>query len=277
MKVLIMTNTSNEEIFEDIWIADSFKQDGHDVCLVNIDYNEELDSIYDVFIRRNTWFSDASKISEYSSKCTNTVKRILDKDLSRINFNGTFDAKGKKYLLDLYNLGYPTIPTINNSGEINKLPLSDKYLLKPLKSYDGIGQIRLSKEEINEKFTNEYIIQPIMSFISEVQFYFIGSDFQYALEFRPSKIPTYPDAIPYIFTEEELKIATSFAKLNGKFYGIQRIDFIKLNSGEILLLEIEDTAPYLDLDCVSLETREQFLKNYKDMIYNYVNIDYKKR
>lgn len=63
MKILIITNTSNEEIKEDIWIAEAFAKDGHRVNIVNMDYPEELDEVYDVLVKRNTWDSDESKVS----------------------------------------------------------------------------------------------------------------------------------------------------------------------------------------------------------------------
>lgn len=271
MKILIMTNTDNEEIMEDIWIANSFSNDGHDVCIVNIDYIEELDTIYDVFIRRNTWYSDETKLQDYHIKTQNMKKRLLSKNLPRINFEGLFDATDKRYLVKLFKEGYPVIPSIDNLKEIEKLPIADQYLLKPLESYDGIGQIKCKKDYLKSRFTNDYIIQPVISFMSEIQFYFINNVFQYALEFSPSKVPIYPKATMYDYNKEELNIAQEFANLNKELVGIQRIDFLKLHNGQILLLEIEDAAPYLDLDCVDLETREIFLKNYKKMVYNYMD------
>ena len=63
-----------------------------------------------------------------------------------------------------------------------------------------------------------------------------------------------------------------FSKLNDNYYGIQRIDFIKLNDGTLLLTEIEDIAPYLDLDCVDEITKSKFILDYKDMVYDYIQI-----
>ena len=57
-----------------------------------------------------------------------------------------------------------------------------------------------------------------------------------------------PFFILYGYNEKEKQIAQEFADLNKQFIGIQRIDFIKLYNGKIKLLEIEDAAPYLDLD-----------------------------
>ena len=65
-------------------------------------------------------------------------------------------------------------------------------------------------------------------------------------------------------------MANQFAKLNGDYYGIQRIDFIKQSDGNLLLTEIEDIAPYLDLDCVDEKTKNQFILDYKNMVYDYM-------
>ena len=268
MKILIITNTSNEEIEEDIWIAESFVKDSNKVAIVNMNYPEELDNIYDVFIRRNTWYSDESKVSSYYRQSNELAKRLKSKNLCLINFNGEFDGKGKKYLCDLYDKNYPVVPTVDDISKINKLTQSDYYILKPINSYDGVRQIKLEKEKIKQKFNEDYIIQPFLDFVSEIQFYFIGTKFEYALEFKPSKVPVYPDAEVYSYTKKELEIAKSFAELNKDLCGIQRIDFMKLADGKLLLLEIEDTAPYLDLDRVSKEQRNKFLKDYTNMIYD---------
>lgn len=58
--------------------------------------------------------------------------------------------------------------------------------------------------------------------------------------------------------------------MNGDYYGIQRIDFIKLEDNTLLLTEIEDIAPYLDLDQVDMETRKKFITDYKNMVYEYM-------
>lgn len=268
MKILVITNTSNEEIEEDIWIADTFAKDSNKVAIVNMDYPEELDNIYNVFIRRNTWYSDESKVSSYYKQSKELAKRLKNKNLCLINFNGQFDGKGKKYLCDLYDKNYPVVPTVDSISKVNKLTQSNYYILKPINSYDGVGQIKLEKEKIEQRFNEDYVIQPFLDFVSEVQFYFIGTKFEYALEFKPSKVPIYPDAEIYSYTQEELEIAKSFAELNKNLCGIQRIDFMKLADGTLLLLEIEDTAPYLDLDRVSKEQRDKFLKDYKNMVYD---------
>lgn len=61
-----------------------------------------------------------------------------------------------------------------------------------------------------------------------------------------------------------------FANLcNDKFVGVQRIDFLKTKEGDLLLLEIGDSSPYLNLNSLDEKVRNIFLKNYKNMVYKY--------
>ena len=272
MKILLLTNLKNEEAKEDKWIADILKKDKNIVDISWIDYDECLDNEYDIFIKRNIWLSDDhnyGEILKYEESANRLNNRLIAKNRNLINFNGNFDKQGKEYLVELFNKGYEVIPSINKKEDINKIPKTEKYLLKPKIGYDGIEQHVITKKEIEKVDFNKYIIQPLMKFQSEVQFYFLNNELQYVLEFKPSKVPIYPDAIKYNYNKKEKLIAQKFADLNKQLVGIQRIDFIKLYNGEIKLLEIEDAAPYLDLDQLELAERKKFLNNYKNMVYDY--------
>ena len=268
MNILMITNIDSDEKLEDIWLARAFQEDGHTVAIVDKNYDEKLESIFDIFLKRNTWSSSAT-IENVSEKYT-FRERIIKKNLPRINFDGKYDGSDKSYLVKLFKNGYEVIPTIDNLDDLKLLDNPNKYMLKLKESYDGIGQLVLKKEELELKFNNSYIIQPFMKFKSEVQFYYIKDKFEYALEFVPSKVPVYPNAIMYEYNSNELEMANKFALLNGEYYGIQRIDFIKLEDDTLLLTEIEDISPYLDLDQVDTETREKFITDYKIMVYEYM-------
>ena len=67
-KILILSNPNNEEQIEDVYLANSFKEDGHLVDLLWIDYDEKLDNNYDVIIRRNTWVDDEQETYSYIIK-----------------------------------------------------------------------------------------------------------------------------------------------------------------------------------------------------------------
>ena len=268
MNILMITNIDSDEKLEDIWLARAFQEDGHTVAIVDKNYDEKLESIFDIFLKRNTWSSSAT-IENVSEKYT-FRERIIKKNLPRINFDGKYDGSDKSYLVKLFKNGYEVIPTIDNLDDLKLLDNPNKYMLKLKESYDGIGQLVLKKEELELKFNNSYIIQPFMKFKSEVQFYYIKDKFEYALEFVPSKVPVYPNAIRYEYNSNELEMANKFALLNEEYYGIQRIDFIKLEDDTLLLTEIEDISPYLDLDQVDTETREKFITDYKIMVYEYM-------
>ena len=268
MNILMISNIDADEKLEDIWLARAFQKDGHKVAIVDKNYNEQLESLFDVFLLRNTWNTDAT--IETIKEKFNFRRRVINKSLPRINFDGKYDGNGKEYLVHLYKNGYPVIPTVDNMEDLQMLDKCDKFLLKLKDSYDGIGQMVVDKQELEQKYTNSYIIQPFLKFKSEVQFYYIKDKFEYALEFVPSKIPIYPDAIKYIPNENEIKLANEFSKLNGNYYGIQRIDFIKLNNKKLLLTEIEDISPYLDLDCVDERSRNKFILDYQNMVYEYM-------
>lgn len=267
MNILIISNLDSDEKLEDIWIARAFQKDGHQVCITGIDFDEKLDDVFDVFIKRNTWFSDENERDYYHKKAEILNKRIKQKNLLRINFDGKFDQIDKSYLIELFKNGYNVVPTIDSWEDLKLLPDTEFYLLKLKVGADGIGQKKLKKDELNQFLNDKYVVQPFIKFKSEVQFYFINNEFQYALEFKPSKIPVYPDAEKYEYSEDELVLAKSFASLNEDFYGIQRIDFLKLENGDLKLIEIEDASPYLDLDCVDNKTKENFICNYKEMVY----------
>ncbi len=268
MNILIISNFDNDEKLEDIWFARAFQKDGHKVAIVDKNYDERLEDVFDIFIRRNTWDSKATIKNIHNNYAFR--KRIIKKNLPRINFDGKFDGNNKEYLVDLFKKGYEVIPSIDNLKDLSLLNDFQKYMLKLKDSYDGLGQIIVEKEEIKEKFNNNYIIQPFMQFKSEIQFYYIKDKLEYALEFIPSKVPVYPDAAFYTYNKKEKQLADKFAKLNEDYYGIQRIDFIKLENETLLLTEIEDIAPYLDLDCINEDIKKKFIEDYKNMVYEYM-------
>ena len=63
-------------------------------------------------------------------------------------------------------------------------------------------------------------------------------------------------------------LAQTFADVSPNYNGVQKIDFLKTKQG-LLLLEIEDSSPYLDLESVSYYKRTKFIRDYKRMVYAY--------
>lgn len=268
MKILIITNLENECSIEDVWIAKSFMNDGHIVKLVNKYYSKQLESEYDIFIKRYSWIEDINDFSVGAEE-SDYETRILSKNLPRINFDGKFDNQGKHYLSKLYKNGYPVVPTINNPKYIDKLGKSNEFLIKPVNGYASYGIITSNLQDINKYWNENYVIQPKLSFESEIQFYFIGNKFEFAQIFIPKKILSHENAKFYVPSNKEIEIAKEFAILNGdNFNGVQRIDFLKFKD-KILLSELEDDSPYMAIEALSESQRELFIKDFKDMVYSY--------
>ena len=103
-----------------------------------------------------------------------------------------------------------------------------------------------------------------------MQFYFVADKLMYTYEYTPNKYPDYP--IPKLInpTEEEIKLACDFAKLSGLKVGVQRIDFLRLEDNKLILLEIEDNSPIMNLELLNDIFREKVLEEYKKNIYNYL-------
>lgn len=270
MKILIITNLENECSIEDVWIAEEFSKDGHEVKLVNKYYDPKLDNEYDIFIKRYSWIEDIDTW-ELGGAESDYETRILEKNLPRINFDGKFDNQGKTYLSQLFKLGYPVVPTISNIDDLELLGNPQKYLIKPVNGYASFGILESTKENIHSMWDDNYVIQPFINFDAEVQFYFVGNKFEHAQIFRPKKLLSHENAVKYSPTIQELEIASALAELNGaNFNGVQRIDFLKVGD-KLFLSELEDDSPYLDIESLSLEERKRFINDFKQMTYEYYN------
>lgn len=160
MNILMISNIDADEKLEDIWLARAFQKDGHKVAIVDKNYDERLESLYDVFLLRNTWDTEAT--IETIKEKSNFRGRVINKNLPRINFDGKYDGSCKEYLASLYKNGYLVIPTVGNIEDLNMLGKCDKFLLKLKDSYDGIGQMVVDRQQLEKNFTRSYIIQPYM-------------------------------------------------------------------------------------------------------------------
>lgn len=269
-KILILSNPKNEEYIEDLYVAASFREDGHLVDLLWVDYDERLDTKYDVIIRRNTWVEDKKDTYNYKIKDEILKERLIKKNIKTVNLEG-LDDKGKGYLCELFKKGNKVIPTIDNLDELDKLPYSKEYVLKDSNSFgSGLGQRVVRAEDLQRKFKKGDLIQPKLNFISEVEFYFVGDQLMYIYEFTPSKYPNYPTPKLIDVTEEEKELAYEFARISNLKVGFQRIDFLRLEDEELILLEIEDNSPHMNLEELSSTFRKNVLDEYKKNIYQYI-------
>ena len=123
---------------------------------------------------------------------------------------------------------------------------------------------------MSESFKEGYLIQPKLKFKSEVQCYFIGEKLMYVYEYTPSKYPNYPIPKLIVLYEKENELACEFAKISNLKVGFQRIDFLRLENNELILLEIEDNSPHMNLEKLDEGFRNTVLNEYKRNIYKYL-------
>ncbi len=268
--ILILSNKSNKEFKDDIYIAKSFEKDGHNVDILWVDYDEKLDEKYDVIIRRNTWFEDEKQAEYFKEHNENLKERLVKKQIKTVNLIG-LDGMGKKYLCELYRQGKKVVPTVDNLEEALKLDDVTEYVLKDNNSFgSGIGQKMVNKKELLDEFNEGYLIQPKIKFISEVQCYFVANKLMYVFEYTPSKYPNYPKPHLITLSENQKRQAIEFANESGLKVGFQRIDFVRLANDEFLLLEIEDNSPYMNLEKLDENFRNNVINAYKENIYEYL-------
>ncbi len=173
----------------------------------------------------------------------------------------------------MFKQGKRLIPTVDKIEDINKFEKAEEYVLKDNNSFgSGIGQKIVKAEDLEKEFKEGYLIQPKLKFKSEIQCYFIGQKLMYVYEYTPSKYPDYPQPHLITLNEKDKQLTCEFAKESGLKYGFQRIDFLKLENDELILLEIEDNSPHMNLEKLDEDMRMACLNEYKNNIYEYLNL-----
>jgi hypothetical protein len=168
---------------------------------------------------------------------------------------GRADMIGKQYLVDLSEAGYPVIPTTDSDPA--SLPEATGYVVKPKLGSDSIGLRKVSRDELTNLSLDGQLAQPLIDFRYEVSFYFIDRDFQYAL-YTPDPTKRW-ELERYEPTAEDLAFAQRFVDWNTIDHGIQRVDACRTQSGELLLVELEDLNPFLSLELTDDTTRASFV------------------
>jgi len=246
---------------EDIYITDQLK-DRFDIVLSHPKCAAGFEDNVDVIVFRNT-----GSVIGYKNIYADFVKRVTEKGIRTFNsFTGKADMRGKQYLLDLMSDHYPVIPTVDLLGNINMLPASEKYVIKPIDGADSIGLEFVTREELESRdiSAGTVLIQPMIDFQYEVSFYFINDKFEYAM-YAPDKSKRW-DLKEYDCSEEDLSFARKFIEWNTIENGIQRVDACRTREGSLLLVELEELNPYLSLMEVSEQKRNTFIKDMADAI-----------
>lgn len=225
---------------------------------------EDLDSIascVDAILVRNTG-PMIGHSALLKSLQTNSHQWPIFNDLA-----GKGDIRGKQHLLSLFSKGYPVIPTVDTVNDIEKLGKTSKYLIKPIDGCDSHGITILTKDEVEQLDPTGFVIQPMINFDYEVSFYFIGNEFQYAMN-APNPAKRW-ELEQYLPNKEDIQFATRFIDWNSCSRGIQRIDACRDQNGALLLMELEDYNPFLSLELLDQATRQKFIKKLTHAISSY--------
>ncbi len=218
--------------------------------------------VADIIVFRNT-----GPVIGYQEYFNRFVAAVKEQNIRTFNsLDGKADMKGKQYLVDLTKTGYPVIPTVEQLDKIENLKDPEKYVVKIKNGADSIGMEILSKAELLRNNPEGKLIQPFLDFEYEVSFYFLNDKFQYAL-YAPNKLKRW-ELMTYDPTAADLDFALKFISWNNMKCGIIRVDACRLKDGSLLLVELEDLNPFLSLDLLSEEKREEFTGNFVKALKN---------
>ncbi len=230
---------------EDLELS-SYLQKAFSLYIAHIKDARFLAEQVDVTLVRNTGPQALHK--EHLEALRRHDNLLLSNDLK-----GKGDINGKGHLLELYKEGFAVIPTALAKKD---LPLSEKYLLKPLDGADSCGVEVVEGSKMLHSYSG-MLCQPLVDFSYEVSFYFIDDTFYYAL-YAPDPECRWGLEL-YNATAADIAFAKSFVNWNSCKKGIQRVDSCRLHDGRLLLMELEDYNPFLSLDALPQATKEYFI------------------
>ncbi|MEV7074046.1 hypothetical protein ACIQJT_03735 [Streptomyces sp. NPDC091972] len=248
---------------EDIFLTARLRED-FDLALCHPRDADALADGFDAVVVRNS-----GPVLAYQEAYDTFRERAL-RDGTRVYnpLTGKADMAGKQYLLDLTAAGHPVIPTVDRAEDLDRLPASDRYVVKPRLGADSIGLRILSADEVRDHIDGQVLVQPCVDFAYEVSFYFVDHDFQYAL-YAPHTDRRWA-LEPYRPTPDDLEFARRFVEWNALGHGIQRVDACRAPDGELLLVELEDLNPYLSLDALDEAGRDSFVAAMKASLHGFL-------
>jgi hypothetical protein len=250
--ILLLTNLYNGHQDEDIYLSRRL-QEQFNVIISNPLDCEPVEDSADLILIRNTWPN-----FDYKVEMDKIKSRFISKKLLTYNpLTGKGDSIGKGYLVELYNKGYPVIPSVDRVDELSKLPKTDTFFAKPKYKCDNVDTFTATKYQLDNIWLEDYIFQPYIDFICEISFYFIDGEFIYAFT-TPRKVGMH-DFTEYDPTEDELKFARKFLEWDNMEFGLIRIDACRTKDGQLLLVELEDYEPFLYLLWASASTKNNMV------------------
>jgi hypothetical protein len=259
-KVLYVSNLSypargRRYCDEDIHLTAHLRED-FDLAICHPEDAANLMAAFDTVVVRNSGpvIDHLDAYTNFREQAKATGQRVYNP------LTGKADMAGKQYLIDLTELGYPVIPTIDDPKDLDRLPQTDEYVVKPKAGADSHGLKFVARDQVarDQIENNGNLIQPRIDFRYEVSFYFVDHDFQYALH-APDPAQRW-ELVEYTPAAADLEFARKFIEWNDLGHGIQRVDACRTREGDLLLVELEDLNPYLSLDRTGERTRSEFVK-----------------
>ncbi len=261
--LLFITNINNGDPQEDQFLS-NYLSNFFVVTLVDITQAPAVLPLFKSCLIRNAWPSRLFvKEFELIKNISAQFGIKLYNPIHRNNF-----IEDKNYLVDLFDRGMPVIPTVNSLENLSKLNMPDLYIIKPIDGCSSFGVQELLPHEIIQKDLSDFIIQPKIIFEYEISFYYIDNIFVYAT------VSDGPDQRwelrEYVPSPAEIEWANQFVVWNNLPYGLQRIDACRMKSGELLLMEVEDTFPVLSLEILSENTKNKVLATLVESLKNII-------
>ncbi|MEV7735981.1 hypothetical protein AB0O75_28545 [Streptomyces sp. NPDC088921] len=248
---------------EDIFLTSRLRED-FDLALCHPRDAAALADGFDAVVVRNS-----GPVLAYQEAYDAFRERALRNGTRVYNpLSGKADMAGKQYLLDLTTAGYSVIPTVDRAEDLDQLPATDRYVVKPRLGADSIGLRIVPADEVSDHIDGHVLVQPCVDFAYEVSFYFVDHDFQYAL-YAPHTDRRWA-LEPYRPTPEDLEFARRFIHWNALGHGIQRVDACRAPDGALLLVELEDLNPYLSLDALDDKGRDAFVAAMKASLHGFL-------
>lgn len=251
--VLLLTNLTNEDPEEDMFLLAALRKAFHVLIAHPLDC-ARVEKYADGVLIRNIW-----PTHEYQAAYRRFARRLQREHIRVYNpLAGKGDQRGKGYLADLFQQGFPVVPTVRHPSQRTKLPAARHYFLRPQFGADGSGSTRVSRRALSHAWKPGMLIQPFLEITEELGLYFLDNTFLYAIREQDKLQGT--GVRDYTPTADEMRFAAQFVRWNGLPYGLQRIDMLRTKSGKLLLGEIEDLCPYLFLLDVGEGTRSKVLR-----------------
>lgn len=242
--LLLVTNLSHEDRAEDLFLADILSKQWN-VSVTSPSLAVQILAAGNVTrcVIRNAWPSREFKSDFRMLEALAQNRRVeFYNPLGRSR--GPIEDKG--YLADLYRHGLPVIPTYLDIADLAAAGHTGTILCKPIDGCSSAGIVEAMSTDTFPSSGN-YIYQPKLAFDHEVSFFFIDNAFAYALASAGPTMKHRWQLSEVIPAETDIVWAQQFVKWNKLPYGLQRIDACRLSSGELLLMEVEDSMPFLSL------------------------------